>query len=75
MHGYIALLRAVNAVGTGTLVKADLRGLCEAIGFAEMRTRNASGKRSFAVPRLRCKRRLHQTMRWQSMPASRWLCW
>ncbi|MEO6518352.1 MAG: DUF1697 domain-containing protein [Pseudoxanthomonas sp.] len=40
-------MRAINAVGTGTLVKADLRRLCEAIGFAEMRTRIASGKTVF----------------------------
>ena len=40
---YIALLRAVNVGGTGKLPMADLRGMCEALGFANVRTYIASG--------------------------------
>ncbi len=43
MHTYIALLRAVNVGGTGKLAMADLRRLCEATGFAGVRTYIASG--------------------------------
>ncbi|WP_242103095.1 DUF1697 domain-containing protein [Lysobacter sp. M2-1] len=40
---WIALLRAVNVGGTGKLPMAELRALCEAAGFAEVRTYIASG--------------------------------
>ena len=40
---YIALLRAVNVGGAGALPMADLRALCEAAGFACVRTYIASG--------------------------------
>ena len=43
MTVYIALLRAVNVGGTGKLPMADLRAMCEAAGFAEVRTYIASG--------------------------------
>lgn len=43
MHTYIALLRAVNVGGTGKLPMADLRALCEAAGFTDVRTYIASG--------------------------------
>jgi uncharacterized protein (DUF1697 family) len=43
MTAYIALLRAVNVGGTGTLPMADLKAMCEAAGFAEVRTWIASG--------------------------------
>lgn len=43
MNTYIALLRAVNVGGTGKLPMADLRALCEAAGFADVRTYIASG--------------------------------
>ena len=39
----IALLRAVNVGGTGKLPMADLRRLCEAAGFVDVRTYIASG--------------------------------
>lgn len=40
---WIALLRAVNVGGTGKLPMADLKALCEAAGFAKVRTYIASG--------------------------------
>ncbi|QQQ01928.1 DUF1697 domain-containing protein [Lysobacter enzymogenes] len=43
MHTYIALLRAVNVGGTGKLPMAELRAMCEALGFGEVRTYIASG--------------------------------
>lgn len=43
MHTYIALLRAVNVGGTGKLAMADLKAMCEEIGFCEVRTYIASG--------------------------------
>ncbi|MCQ9155649.1 DUF1697 domain-containing protein [Acidomonas methanolica] len=43
MTGYVALLRAVNVGGTGKLPMSVLTGLCEAAGFARVRTYIASG--------------------------------
>lgn len=43
MNTYIALLRAVNVGGTGKLPMADLRAMCESVGFQEVRTYIASG--------------------------------
>ncbi|WP_096382978.1 DUF1697 domain-containing protein [Lysobacter enzymogenes] len=43
MRTYIALLRAVNVGGTGKLPMADLRAMCEALGFQDVRTYIASG--------------------------------
>lgn len=43
MNTYIALLRAVNVGGTGKLPMAELRALCEAAGFEQVRTYIASG--------------------------------
>ena len=43
MTAYIALLRAVNVSGTGKLPMSDLKALCEAAGFAKVRTYIASG--------------------------------
>ena len=40
---YIALLRAVNVGGTGKLPMADLKRMCEALGFTYVRTYIASG--------------------------------
>jgi uncharacterized protein (DUF1697 family) len=40
---FIALLRAVNVGGTGRLPMSDLKQLCEASGFASVRTYIASG--------------------------------
>jgi len=43
MTTYIALLRAVNVGGTGKLPMAELRAMCEAAGFEDVRTYIASG--------------------------------
>ncbi|SCB21047.1 DUF1697 domain-containing protein [Rhizobium multihospitium] len=43
MTVFIALLRAVNVGGTGLLPMADLKALCEAIGFTDVRTYIQSG--------------------------------
>lgn len=43
MPTYIALLRAVNVGGTGKLPMAQLRAMCEALGFEDARTYIASG--------------------------------
>jgi uncharacterized protein (DUF1697 family) len=40
---FIALLRAVNVGGTGKLPMKDLKAICEAAGFAKVRTYIASG--------------------------------
>ncbi|HVX39789.1 MAG TPA: DUF1697 domain-containing protein [Gemmatimonadaceae bacterium] len=46
---YIALLRAVNVGGTGKLPMSDLKSMCEALGFASVRTYIASGNVIFDV--------------------------
>ena len=38
MTHYVALLRAVNVGGTGKLPMAELRAMCESLGFASVRT-------------------------------------
>jgi len=43
MTAYVALLRAVNVGGTGKLPMADLKSMCEAAGFEQVRTYIASG--------------------------------
>lgn len=43
MHTYVCLLRAVNVGGTGKLPMAELRSICENVGFANVRTYIASG--------------------------------
>lgn len=43
MNTYIALLRAVNVGGTGKLPMAELRAMCESVGFQDVRTYIASG--------------------------------
>ncbi len=43
MAKYVALLRAVNVGGAGKLSMADLKAMCEHIGFANVRTYIASG--------------------------------
>ena len=40
---YVALLRAVNVGGTGKLPMSELKEMCEALGFAGVRTYIASG--------------------------------
>ena len=43
MTSYVALLRAVNVGGTGKLAMSDLKAICEAAGFKNVRTFIASG--------------------------------
>lgn len=43
MKSHIALLRAVNVGGTGKLPMAELKLMCEELGFSEVRTYIASG--------------------------------
>ena len=43
MKPYIALLRAVNVGGTGKLPMAELKAMCEAAGFENVKTYIASG--------------------------------
>ena len=40
---YVALLRAVNVGGSGTLPMAELKAICEKLGFADVRTYIQSG--------------------------------
>jgi uncharacterized protein (DUF1697 family) len=51
MTSYIALLRAVNVGGTGKLVMADLRALCERAGCDQVQTYIASGNVVFGSKR------------------------
>jgi uncharacterized protein (DUF1697 family) len=43
MTAYVALLRAVNVGGTGKLPMTELKAMCEAAGFARVKTFIASG--------------------------------
>ncbi|NLR95411.1 DUF1697 domain-containing protein [Rhizobium sp. P38BS-XIX] len=43
MNVFVALLRAVNVGGTGTLPMADLKSLCEGAGFRDVKTYIQSG--------------------------------
>lgn len=49
MTAFVALLRAVNVGGTGKLAMADLKALCEAAGFTEVKTYIASGNVVFCT--------------------------
>lgn len=49
MTNYVALLRAVNVGGTGKLPMPELRAMCEAAGFRNVRTYIASGNVVFAA--------------------------
>jgi uncharacterized protein (DUF1697 family) len=51
MAVYVALLRAVNVGGTGKLPMSDLRAMCEAIGFDDVRTYIQSGNVVFRTDR------------------------
>jgi uncharacterized protein (DUF1697 family) len=50
MTRYVAFLRAVNVGGTGKLPMAELRAMCERIGFSSVRTYIASGNVVFDSP-------------------------
>lgn len=66
MPAYAALLRAVNVGGTGKLPMAQLQAMCEAEGYAGVRTYIASGNvvfhtgRDAAQVKAALERRLHQ---------------
>ncbi len=47
MTAFVALLRAVNVGGTGKLPMTELKAMCEAAGFAKVRTYIASGNVAF----------------------------
>jgi uncharacterized protein (DUF1697 family) len=51
MTAYIALLRAVNVGGTGKLPMTELKAMCEAAGFDQVRTYIASGNVVFSSPK------------------------
>ncbi len=51
MPAYIALLRAVNVGGTGKLPMAELRAMCLAEGFEQVKTYIASGNVVFSTDR------------------------
>lgn len=48
MSAYIALLRAVNVGGTGKLAMSELKTMCEAAGFEDVKTYIASGNVVFS---------------------------
>ncbi|HSX60148.1 MAG TPA: DUF1697 domain-containing protein [Tahibacter sp.] len=49
MTAFVALLRAVNVGGTGKLPMAELKAMCEACGFAGVKTYIASGNVVFTT--------------------------
>jgi uncharacterized protein (DUF1697 family) len=51
MTDFVALVRAVNVGGTGKLPMTELRAMCEAEGFARVRTYIASGNVVFESDR------------------------
>jgi len=65
MAHYAALLRAVNVGGTGKLPMSELKSMCEAAGFADVRTYIASGNVLFtsrlgeAAVRKKLEQQLH----------------
>lgn len=64
MPTYIALLRAVNVGGTGKLPMPELRAMCEALGFTNVRTYIASGNVVFdsRLAAASVKKRLEQSL-------------
>ncbi len=65
MKTYIALLRAVNVGGTGKLPMAELKAMCERLGYADVRTYIASGNVLFqsAGPVAKVKAALEEALR------------
>ncbi|HEV7122040.1 MAG TPA: DUF1697 domain-containing protein [Rhodanobacter sp.] len=65
MNHYVALLRAVNVGGTGKLPMSELKAMCEAAGFTNVRTWIASGNVLFtsklgeAAVKKKLEQRLH----------------
>jgi uncharacterized protein (DUF1697 family) len=48
MNAYVALLRAVNVVGHGNLPMAELKSMCDGLGFKSVKTYIASGNVVFS---------------------------
>lgn len=65
MAAFVALLRAVNVGGTGKLPMAELKAMCEELGFAAVRTYIASGnvvftsRKSESAIKTALEKRLH----------------
>lgn len=51
MPAYIALLRAVNVTGNNKLPMAELKSMCEQLGFRKVKTYIASGNVVFLSPK------------------------
>ncbi len=64
MPTHIALLRAINVGGTGKLPMADLRTLCETLGFHDVRTYIQSGNVVFtsALDAAKAKAKLEKAL-------------
>jgi uncharacterized protein (DUF1697 family) len=64
MTAFIALLRAVNVGGTGKLPMTELKVMCEAAGFAKVKTYIASGNVVFesALPEGKVKAALERAL-------------
>jgi uncharacterized protein (DUF1697 family) len=64
MTAFVALLRAVNVGGTGKLPMAELKAMCEAAGFEQVRTYIASGNVVFAsgLPEAKVKAELERRL-------------
>ncbi|MGF6774160.1 uncharacterized protein (DUF1697 family) [Paraburkholderia sp. GAS199] len=64
MTVYAAFLRAVNVGGTGKLPMAELRAMCESLGFSDVRTYIASGNVVFGsrLKEATVKSRLEQSL-------------
>jgi len=64
MTTFVALLRAVNVGGTGKLPMAELVAMCEAAGFANVKTYIASGNVVFSsrASEAQVKARLEQAL-------------
>ncbi len=65
MAVHVALLRAINVGGTGKLAMADLRALCEEIGFGDVKTYIQSGNVLFRsdLPALDAAAKLEAALR------------
>ena len=50
MANYVALLQAVNVMGTGKLPMTELKTICERLGFGSVKTYIASGNVVFTSP-------------------------
>jgi uncharacterized protein (DUF1697 family) len=65
MNATVALLRAVNVGGTGKLPMTELKTMCEACGFSQVKTYIASGNVVFLteLPEAKVKARLEAKLK------------